>query len=322
MIRMVSKRTKGLLAAEAAVCLALSAPLAEAGGGAAAMAFPFAPLGRLLRLMSEAGAFGDVCAWALYALISLLPLGYFLWRARKKGLGIQDGLLLLMSGLLFFQLYYMVNPGLLPRVLGMAASAFGGAAMGCVFYALLAAYLVLRFIRTSMAAEPAGLIRCCKILQAALAAALVFGAFALAPASLVSAIREVRAGNQGNTGLGMTYFFLVLGCGVRMSAYLLDLWVLEAVVWLLEVWRREPWSEESVHTSGFLARRSALALMATVLINLGYQLLQLLFMADLYKTDMTASLPLGSLALVLAALMLAQFLREGKRLKDDNDLFI
>ena len=44
------------------------------------------------------------------------------------------------------------------------------------------------------------------------------------------------AGEEPGDGAGLSE--LVLGCGVRMSAYILDLWVLEAVVWLLEVWRR------------------------------------------------------------------------------------
>ncbi len=321
---MVPRRAKLLLALEAAACLALCVPLAETGGGAAAMAFPFAPLGRLLRAMSEAGPFGNACAWAAYMLLCLLPLGYLMLRARRGRAGVQDALLVLMSALLFFQMYCMVNPGLLPHALGMLGTepGAGAAALGCAFYALLAAYLVLRFIRTAMSAEPAGLIRCCKTLLAALAAVLVFGAFALAPASLVSAVREVLAGNTDSGGLVLTWLFLALGCGVRVSAYLLDLWVLETVVHLLDVWRKDPWSEDAVHAAGFLARRSALALMATVLISLAYQLAQLLCMAWLRKIDMAVSVPLGSVALVLAALMLAQFLREGKRLKDDNDLFI
>lgn len=317
---MVSKRVKTFLAAEALFCLCLCRPLAASGGGlGAAMAFPFMPLGKLLRLMSEAGPLGDACAWALYAVLCLLPAGYFFLRTRR---GIEDGLLLVMSALLFFQMYYAVNPSLLKWPLNKAGS-FGGSAMGCVFYALLTAYLVLRFIRVSMSAHQHTLMRCCKGLLAVLAAALVFGAFALSPAALVNVIGDVRAGNQGNeSALTWTYVFLALGCGVRMSAYLLDLWVLETAAHLLDTWQRVPYTEDAVHAAGFLARRSGLSLIATVLLNLGYQLLQLVFMPVLYRVDMTVTVPLTSVALVLAALMLAQFLRESKQLKDDNDLFI
>ena len=64
------------------------------------------------------------------------------------------------------------------------------------------------------------------------------------------------------------------------------------------------------------------ALVAVVLTNVGFNLLQMLFADSLLIIDGFLYLPLFSVAFVLAALLLARFLAENRQLKQDNDLFI
>ena len=56
--------------------------------------------------------------------------------------------------------------------------------------------------------------------------------------------------------------------------------------------------------------------------NLALQLAQLLCARWLFTLDTQVQFPLLSMAFVLGALLLAQFIRENKQLKDDNDLFV
>ena len=61
-----------------AACLALGLSGAAEGGAEALLAFPFAQIGQGLRWLSLSGPGGDLAAWMLYLLLSLLPC---LWLA-------------------------------------------------------------------------------------------------------------------------------------------------------------------------------------------------------------------------------------------------
>ena len=67
-----------------------------------------------LRTLSLSGSAGNVLAFLLYTLISLLPLflpGLWLWR-RKRRLWGADLLLPLLSAYTFYLLYVFINPAL------------------------------------------------------------------------------------------------------------------------------------------------------------------------------------------------------------------
>ena len=59
-----------------------------------------------------------------------------------------------------------------------------------------------------------------------------------------------------------------------------------------------------------------------MLVNIAFNLLQLIFLPRLLTVDAVAELPLLSAAFVLSVLLLSQYIRENKRLKDENDSFI
>ena len=289
-----------------------------------ALRFPFDPLGSLLRRMSLSGAVGNAGAVAVYVLVSLLPAAWLLVRLKKRRARGEDALLAVMSGLLFAFLYGAVNPGVLSRWLGPAAGGgIGTAFPGAVFWSVAAAYLALRAIRGCMGADAARLSRYGRWVLAALGAAAVFGAFGASPAGLMADIAALRAGNTGSEGaLGPTYVFLALRYAASAAAYLLDLWTVSAGLTLLDAWTGEPYGEAAVAAADALARRCAVTLGATAVIGVALQLGQLVMARSLYSLSAHLTVPLTPLALLLAALMAARYLREGKKLKDDNDLFI
>ena len=92
-------------------------------------AFPFAQIGLGLRWLSLSGAVGNGLAIGLYVLLSLIPLIALgvIWRRGK--LRQADALLAVLSALLFWVLYLMVNPGLLTAWLNLAAGGIVGRAV-------------------------------------------------------------------------------------------------------------------------------------------------------------------------------------------------
>ena len=308
------------LGAEGAVCLALALTWQPDGTVMAGLLrFPFAPLGRALRGLSLSGPAGNGLALALYALVCLLPMGYLTARLIRRRARAEDGLLAAMSGVAFAVVYWGVNPSLMPTAIAPMGTALGGG----VFWSLAAAYLVLRALRGCMGADEAHLCRCARLMLWALAAVSVFGACGASPLGLINGIRQLRAANPGFTStLGATY--LLLGCRgtVSAGAYLLDTAVVLGALDLLTVWERAPYSGEAVDAAGKLSRRCAQALVFSALSGAALALAQFLLAGRLNDVSVSVTVPLLPMGLVLAALLLAQYIRAGKRLKDDNDLFI
>lgn len=289
-----------------------------------ALGFPFAPLGQLLRRMSLSGGVGNAAAVAVYVLISLLPAAWLLARLIKRRAKAEDVLLAVLCGLLFALVYGAVNPGLLPRWLGPAAGGgIGVAFLGSAFWSVLAAYLALRALRSCLGADADRLARYGRWVLAVLGAAAVLGAFGVSPAGFLADTAALQAGNTGNeSALGLTYAYLALRYAASAAAYLLDLWAVSAGLTLLDAWTQDRYGEAAVTAADGLVRRCAVTLGATAVMGVVLQLGQLLMARRLYTLSARLTVPLTPLALLLAALMAARYLREGKQLKDDNDLFI
>ncbi len=316
------ERRRGIcfLGAEAAACAGLALAWRPDGASlAGALAFPFAPLGQLLRRMSLAGVAQNAAAVGLYGLVCLLPAGYLAARAFRRRCRPEDGLLAVMSGLLFWLVYRAVNPGLLPESLGRMGLTLGGG----VFWTLAAAYVTLRALRGCLAADERGLRRYARAMLWVLAALAVFGAFGASLMTLLGQIRQAR-GENPDAGRALTPTYVVLGlrCAVSAGAYLLDLTVVFGAMDVLSAWEREPYSSGTVAAAGTLARRCARTLAFTALTGAALALVQLLWAGEVRMVSVSVTAPLLSMGLVLAALLLAQYLRAGKALKDDNDLFI
>jgi len=137
------RRMKGILVVEAVGCVIFCLLRGEAPGVFSGVAaFPFEQVGWGLRLLSLSGWAGNAAAVVLYSLISLIPLLVWLVLKRKRRHLPVDFVLPGLSLLLFVVNYYMINPGL-P---GPWISGSGKWLLGCTFYSVLFAYLVIRLL--------------------------------------------------------------------------------------------------------------------------------------------------------------------------------
>ena len=60
----------------------------------------------------------------------------------------------------------------------------------------------------------------------------------------------------------------------------------------------------------------------SLLVTAAMNLLQLLFLGQLQSVRIQVVIPVLSVAFLLAVLLVVQFIRENRQLKEDNDLFI
>ncbi len=322
---MRTKRFYAFLAAEAVFCLLLQLAREQLSWAfSTAIAFPFEQLGLGLRALSLSGWAGNTAAVVFYVAFCLLPamLLKFFHRSRKGYP--EDALLAILSVLLFGVLYLMVNPGLIVDWLGSASgSPIGKAMLGGVVYSVLCGYLLLRVLRLFFMADTKRLQRYLTGLLAVLNLLFVYLAFGTCFRGLLDAFATLRAGNVGNErALGVSYVFLILQYLVDTLPYMLDVLVVFSSLRLLGALRHNQYSAESVSAAERLSHLCGQVLAATILTNIGFNLLQLVFAKRLNVLNGTVELPLLSLAFVLAILLLARFIGENKRLRDDNDLFI
>ena len=310
-----------LLVMEAVLCAAAAVLLrGTAGVDAGIFAFPFVQIGQGLRALSLSGTGGNAAAIAIYVVLSLFPMGIFIWRMCKAPRDAEQLLLPLMSATLFGVLYVMVNPALLSRM-QLPGKAIGQAALGGLLYAELCAYLVLRILRGAFRADAAQLRRYLTALLAALGVVFVYAAFGANVTELFSQLDALQTANTDGGALGWTRAFLVLRMIADSVSLVLDVWVILAALALLSA-RKVGDSEQAAAAAEKIAARSRISLSVSVLLPLTLYIAQLLMAGKLRQTAFSVSLPLQSVAFCLGTLLLVRLMQENRRLQADNDLFI
>jgi len=321
------KRTAyfGLLIAEAAACVAFCILRTSlVGVFTTAMAFPFEQIGMALRFLSLSSQAGNMAAIIAYIAVSLLPVAVLVILRGKRKLHTEDALLVLLSAALFVVLYMMINPGIIGMLTGRAAGQIvGKAVLGCIVYSVLCGYIILIALRMFAGSGTKNLLRYMSIMLGLLNMLFVYLAFGACFSEMLDSIAALKAGNVGNEHLlDTTYIFLVLQFLVSALPYALDALIVFAAMRLLDSMQADRYSDETVSAAGRMSRLCAAALVATVLANIGFNLLQLAFAKSLMELHSSVQIPVFSIAFVLAALLLTRFITENKQLKDDNDLFI
>ncbi len=319
---MKRKLYTSLLAAEAVACVVLCLVQASFGNAfSTIMAFPFEQIGLGLRALSLWGWLGNILAVVLYLGLSLLPIAALVRKRRK--LEKEDWLLGLLSVLLFVVLYAMVNPGMISLKAKGLSQAVGKGALGLLVYSVLCGYSILRMLRLFRAGGTEKLLGYLSVMLMLMGALFVYAAFGACFGAMLDSLNALKAGNVGNEHLlGTTYFCLGFKALVDGLPYLMNVAVVLGALNLLDEMRRDRYSESTVAAAERMCRLCVVALAATVLANIGFNLVQLLLVNALMTTHIGVQIPLGSIGFVLVALLLTRLITENKQLKDDNELFI
>ena len=159
-------------------------------------AFPFEQLGAGLRLLSTSGTAGNILAICLYCILCLLPAAYLVFRMRKGRAHAEDGLLPLLSIILFVVVYLMINPADIAGHFGAAEIlGTGKAFLGATVYSIAAGYLILYALRIFKNSGTGSVFKYLKILLSALCAVLIYGIFGAGLMRLIDSFGQLSAGN-------------------------------------------------------------------------------------------------------------------------------
>lgn len=323
-----------LFAAEAAVCVLLTVLLRGSGlFDAGILAFPFAQLGAGLRALSLMGGVWNVLAIALYLLLVAAVIGVAAWSYFRLFSRHEEEWLLFVICVTFgVTLYAMVNPSWLQRRF-FAARSLGPAMLGGLFYTELIVYVLLRLLRSAAEADAKGLRRYVRWVLAALAAVFVYSAFADGLQGLLSELETLRKSNPTPDEfpqmlVGVSAPSLLWTEGVIAARYLLHAAADGLGVWVileaLELLSAQDCGDavRAADCAERIARKSTTALRVTLWCGVIVNVYQVVLAKLLRSIVLNVTLPLGSVALCLGALLLARLMQENRRLRADNDLFI
>ncbi|MBQ2901127.1 MAG: hypothetical protein IJE49_04710 [Agathobacter sp.] len=290
------------------------------------LSFPLEQIGWGLRQLSLSGAIGNVCAIIIYLLVSFIPCGVFLILKKKGKYQKTDYMLLALSIMLLFVLYYMINPGLLPAsMLGSGKVLLGG-----TFYSLLVAYLVFRIVIQNKTEDLQALQKGLRTVLYIVLVLFAWSAIAECFIHLPLAIKNLQEGNSvagdsffyGGPDLTSTYVFLVLQSVVSSLPNGISVVVLYFCIKVLEELLSDLYSPKAillVKKVTVLCRKSLLVIVAaSVLLNIA----QLLFADLLYQIHITVNIPIFAILFLLVIHVMARYIEENQKLKQDNDLFI
>ncbi len=290
-------------------------------------AFPFEQVGWGLRLLSLSGWAGNAAAVVLYSLISLIPLLVWLVLKRKRRHLPIDFVLPGLSLLLFIVNYYMINPGL-P---GPWISGSGKWLLGCTFYSVLFAYLVIRLLAVYREVDAEKLQRGLQGLLWVLSAVLIYIIFGKCLDDVLTTADTIQSADSGILSGRLTFgeehtgiFCLFLGLRyiVNVLPYVFDLGIAFMTGRILTVLNDDRYSDEAMARINHLAVFCQRALGITVMSNAAFNLLQCLFCGSLRKIDMVVQIPVMSVIFVLTALLFSRYLHEEQKLKREHDLII
>ncbi len=320
------------------------------GGNALyALSLPFLWIGSGLRTLSLLGTAGNILSWALYLILGLAPAGVLLllrWR-KKRPFRRADVLLLLLSACGLFILYYFINPQLIRLLFSPLLQSFSQEMLPLwqsilpgVYWSILAAYAALRFVdgEAKKAFARLDLLLC--VLAGALAVGLFYGEVSTllssfpakadtpygsfvefsGPAHIKDAVlREIgyAPGAAGADG-----FLAVLRFILEALPLLLLYRVIPAARRLIGSLKAASPAPENAVLCGEMARRAKASAIAAALCPMAYNLIQLLLARNINNVTIAVSLPLFSLLLSIAALLLARGLQESWRLYDENRQFV
>lgn len=285
-----------------------------------AAAFPFEQLGSALRRMSLSGSGGNAAAIIIYIIFCSIPLIAALIKLLRRSFRSGDILLPVMSLCMFYVTYKMINPDTVESWGGGFVSV-SRTALAWSCWSILIAWLTLGFVADFGQAGKSR--RNAYILLWLLSACFITAGAGLNLSELLQSMKSVQAGNTARVdSLGMSYFVLILQYINDALPNMLSAFIALKAAELVGTAARDRFSAETVGSANRFGAVCAGSLKLIVIVGLIVNLFQIWQMEDLALVSVELSIPLAEIVFVMAAMMLARILQEGKTIRDDNDLFI
>ncbi len=265
------------------------------------LSYPLQKLADFLGFLSLKSSFGNAVAIGIYTVICLVPVFVLLIKVKSKTFQKADGLLVLMSAVLFAVIYLLINPS------EMGMHSYNGEASVMVafsFWSLFFGYLILKFTDSISRAEGRKTEKLLSLVLRIMGAVFVFAFCTVKPS--VTEIGIMTVLSFVNTAVPHIFGLVTVFGALR----------------LLNEFTLDRYSENTVKEAEKLSSLCILAVKVSVVISALYNVLQLRFINELSNVNFKVEIPLLSLGFILLVLVMSGFIKDSKALKEDNDSFI
>lgn len=302
------------------------------------IAFPWEQAGICLRRLSLAGTAGNAAAWALFAALGGSPLICWGVLALRRKNSRADLLLPLLSLVLSAGLWFFVNPSYLEVYLFPAGLGdMGKWAFALTIDSVLLSWLLLRFLGSGIKTGRKSLLRSLEILLGIYAVLTVAGVLFQGCAELLEDWRAVGTyasetgrewlldssfGGISERSIGLSRLFLAAQTICRYLPEILESILCAAVIRFLVSCEQDSFHEKSLKQLQGLKKLCGYFLGAILVTNMCINLLQLLLAGYIYSSNYALIFPFRQIIVMLGLMLLSRFWLEGKKLQEDNKLFI
>ncbi|MGI6049798.1 MAG: hypothetical protein ACOYEI_03045 [Acetivibrionales bacterium] len=306
------------------------------------MSFPFAQIGEGLRALSLSGISGNIAAIVIYAALCILPVIYLIIRKRKGRAHIEDGLLVIISLLLFVVIYMMINPVDIAIHFGNAVfmDSYKGF-MGAAVYSVIAGYIIIRVLRQFLQCGTDDMLRYLKILLSVVCAFLIYRIFASGLSGLKQSFSLLAAQNtdgggftetlpldslfaaeNSEGGLFLSYVFLAIQYLVDILPYAFNIIIIFTTLALLDALEKDSYSQEVTTWAQKTGGVCRIAILAIMLSQIVVNILQLALGSLIRSSYYTLNIPLLSVIFMLVVMLFAKYFEKARELKNENDSII
>lgn len=275
--------------------------------------FPFEQIGNILRNLSLSSTGGNILSWIIYLVICLIPLGLFFYIKKKQAVKKVDYLLIVLTFVLFYVLYYMINPGFLSEMFSSAIQ-IKKPALGSVVYSIILGYIILKSLTFIKLANSEKIFYYFVILLKVMILLCVFTILGTYLQQYLLSTNMVK-----NQNTKFMFFITYLN---NIIPYIFNILILFKLLDLCDEFKLNKISEQAISILDKISKLCILALITIVISQITYQLLQAIIISKIDSVHASVNLPITSIILVLAALLFTNYMKEVKKLKDENDLFI
>ncbi|VDN47093.1 conserved membrane protein of unknown function [Petrocella atlantisensis] len=322
---MDKKRLVSVLIGEGFICIiAFFLMKDQAIGYDSIISFPFVQMGYFLRILSLNSPFGNVIAWVAYVLFCLAPLILLSIRIRKGIQKSEDLLLLLLSVLLFFGMYYMINPGFAEGIL--APSTLKGSwkiGVSSVVYIVLIGYIIMRLLRRIQTGMTDRLLIDLEVMLITFAGISVLALTFALPFDIMGEMKAVEAANtMAGIDFSLTHYFILLRSIIKMIPLFYQIRIILAGYDLVQALKTERYSQSVVDKAVQLVSKCRQAIIVTVIASIFINLLQLIAGAKLIHSNYHIDIPLTSILIVIMTMLLAKYFAHSSKIKEEMDLFV
>ena len=286
--------------------------------------WPFKPIANGLRWLSLRGEIENILAWIIYIGICLLPIIYLMIRLTKKVASRGDILLVIVSILMFINIYYAINPGLVAGVLAPEGLIESGVfAVSSVIYTVLLAYVFFRLLGRYQESGTQSLIGSLKVLLTMMASFTVIVLTIVIPGSIMKEIQVVMEANAGYyEGFGLNNAFIVIRELNRIVPFVYELVILGVAYDFMSAFAEDPYCSETIVIAEKLEITCKNAIVWTLLVSVGTNVLQLFFNARILTSHYDINISFTSLLFLLVVMLLVKHFRDTAVIKEENDLFV